>query len=163
MYFGSFARINESDVFLLLKIIGMDSNLEGELKKLVEERNKYAHANGNILITSRKLIEEKIEKYNNTIERVFCLLKPLILKLYETTLVNSNFYDEDIRAYSDANIQIQEEFVRIYSLSRIELNWCRKFNIKQFANHSNYSQIKELHIELCNYYKTLDEYSDEEE
>ena len=50
LYFGSFATIGESDVFKLLHIVGMDTNLEGELKKLVKERNDYDHANGRMLL-----------------------------------------------------------------------------------------------------------------
>ena len=55
LYFGSFAVISESDVFLLLRIVGLDNDLLGELQKLVQERNKYAHANGQLLLTSDEL------------------------------------------------------------------------------------------------------------
>ena len=51
--------IGESDVFKLLQIVGMDTNLEGELKKLVKERNDYAHANGRLLLTSEEFFLEK--------------------------------------------------------------------------------------------------------
>ena len=82
LYFGSFAAIGESDVFKLLHIVGMDTNLEGELKKLVKERNDYAHANGRLLLTSEEFFLEKIRNFNNCIDRVFTIIKNYIFQLY---------------------------------------------------------------------------------
>jgi len=156
LYFGSFAILGESDVFLLLKIAGMDSDLQGELKKLVEERNKYAHANGNITITSQTTIDEKVSKYINTLERVFKLLKPLIEGFYTSTLVNPDFSDSENRiGYFDDNEQIQEEFIKKYSLSQKELNICRKTNFNLLSETKGYEDIKNLHIALCRYYKSI--------
>lgn len=155
MYFGSFAAIGESDVFKLLHIVGMDTNLEGELKKLVKERNDYAHANGRLLLTSEEFFLEKIRNFNHCIDRVFALIKHDILQLYASTLNDPDFYDPDIRAYLDPVQQIQEEIVKKYSFSRFELNWCRKFNIKQLESSENYASKKELHIALSKYYKEL--------
>ena len=58
LYFGSFAKISESDVFMLFRTVGLDSNLLGELQKLVQERNRYAHANGQLQLTSVELFME---------------------------------------------------------------------------------------------------------
>lgn len=155
MYFGSFAAIGESDVFKLLHIVGMDTNLEGELKKLVKERNDYAHANGRLLLTSEEFFLEKIRNFNHCIDRVFALIKNDVLQLYFSTLNDPDFYDPDIRAYLDPTQQVQEEIVKKYSFSRFELNWCRKFNIKQLESSENYASKKELHIALSKYYKEL--------
>jgi hypothetical protein len=158
LYFGSFAILGESDVFLLLKIAGIDSDLQGELKKLVEERNKYAHANGNITITSQTTIDDKISKYINTLERVLRLLKPLIEKLYKNTLVDPEFYDsEDSRRYLDDTEQIREEFIKKYSLSIKDMNICRKIDIKALSEINGYEDIKSLHIELYKFYKSVSE------
>ena len=153
LYFGSFAAIGESDVFKLLHIVGMDTNLEGELKKLVKERNDYAHANGRLLLTSEEFFLEKIRNFNHCIDRVFALIKNDVLKLYSSTLNDPDFYDPDIRAYLDPTQQVQEEIVKKYSFSRFELNWCQKFNIKQLQSSENYASKKELHIALSKYYK----------
>lgn len=155
LYFGSFAAIGESDVFKLLHIVGMDSSLEGELKNLVKERNNYAHANGRLLLTSEEFFLEKIRKFNHCIDRVFVLIRNDILKLYHSALNDPDFYDPDIRAYSDSTQQIQEELVKRYSLSRLEINWCRKLDIKQLESSKNYASKKELHIALSKYYKEL--------
>lgn len=156
LYFGSFAMLNESDVFLLLKIAGMDSDLQGELRKLVEERNKQAHANGNITISSQSTIDEKISKYINTLERVQKLFKPIIEKMYLDTLANPDFSDSENRSgYFDDNEQIQEEFVKQFYLSKKELNVCRKVNINQLSEKDGFEDMKNLHIALCNYYKGL--------
>lgn len=156
LYFGSFAVLGESDVFLLLKIAGVDSDLQGELKKLVEERNKYAHANGNITITSQTTIDDKISKYMNTLERVQKLLKPLITDLYKKTLLDPDFSDtEDRLGYFDDNEQIREEFIKKHSLSSRDLNICRKFNISELSKLEGYDAIKNLHIALCKFYKNV--------
>ena len=163
LYFGSFAVLGESDVFLLLKIAGIDSDLHGELKKLVEERNKYAHANGNITITSQTTIDEKITKYISLIERVQKLLKQSIIDLYEHKLTDPNFTDsEDRLGYLDDEEQIKEEFIKKYSLSYKDVNICRKHNISSLSDLDYYLEIKKLHITLCKYYKSIkdDENSD---
>ncbi len=72
-----------------------------------------------------------------------------------STLNDPDFYDPDIRAYLDPTQQVQEEITKKYSLSRFELNWCRKFNIKQLESSENYASKKELHIALSKYYKEL--------
>ena len=156
LYFGSFAMLNESDVFLLLKIAGIDSDLQGELRKLVEERNKCVHANGNITITSQVTIDGKISKYINTLERVQKLFRPIVEGIYLDTLINPDFSDpEDRLGYYDDNEQIQERFVKQYCMSKKELNICRKANINQLSDKMGFGDIKNLHIALCNYYKSL--------
>lgn len=156
LYFGSFAVLGESDVFLLLKIAGIDSDLQGELKKLVEERNKYAHANGNITITSQTTIDDKITKYINTLERVQKLVKPIIVDLYRKTLIDPDFSDsEDRLGYLDNDEQIKEEFIKKYSLSYQDLNLCRKLNLADLSEEKSFDEIKSLHIALCKYYKVI--------
>lgn len=155
LYFGSFAVLGESDVFLLLKIVGLDADLQGELETLVRERNKYAHANGNITITSQTTIDERINKYINTLERVYNLLKPEIENLYKSTLTTSEFYDSEIRQYFEDDLQIQEEFVKKYFISQRQLNICRKINVNALSTQDGFESIKNLHIALSNYYKSL--------
>jgi len=156
LYFGSFAVLGESDVFLLFKIAGIDSDLQGELKKLVEERNKYAHANGNITITSQTTIDDKISKYINSLDRVQKILKPLITDLYKKTLLDPDFSDAENRlGYFNDNEQISEEFIKKHSLSPKDLNICRKFNISELYELSGYEDMKKLHIALCKFYKGI--------
>lgn len=155
LYFGSFAIINESDVFMLLRVIGLENDLLGELQKLVVERNQYAHANGQLQLTSDELLMEKIDTYNKRIEQVFDLLKPLLIDLYKDTITQKDVYDPDIRAYIDPDEQMKEEFVRMYSLSRVEINWLRKINTSDFEDCDGYEYIKDLHIALKHYYDEI--------
>ena len=155
LFFGSFAAISESEVFKILHIKGMDSSLEGELKKLVRERNDYAHANGRLLLTSEEFFLDKITAFNRCIDRVFSLIKDDMMNVYLNLLTDVDFYDPDIRAYMDADQQVQEGIVRAYSLSKYEINWLRKYKIDQLKDHKDYESIKELHIALCRYYKSL--------
>ena len=157
LYFGSFAIIGESDVFMLLRVIGLDDSLLGELKKLVQSRNKYAHANGRLLLTSEELFLDEIQKYNEKIKQVYDLLKPNILKLYQETIKSAEFYDPEIRAYDDPDEQIVEEFIKPNSLSQTELNWLRKIKTSEFKDCEGYEYIKDLHIALCHYYNLLDQ------
>lgn len=155
LYFGSFAIIPESDVFMLLRVVGMDTSLLGELQKRVEKRNKYAHANGQMLLTSEDVFWDEIKEYNKCLERVFELFKSDIVSLYKDTIVKSEFFDPDERAYIDVDEQILQEFVKVYSLSRAELNWLRKIKTAEFKEYEGYEHIKDLHIALCHYYTLL--------
>lgn len=160
LYFGSFALINESDVFLLLRVVGLDNNLLGELKKLVEERNKYAHANGQLQLTSDELFMDALNSYNAKIQKVVELLKCDLIEFYKKTISDSDFYDPDIRAYLDPDEQMNQEFIKEYSLSRTELNWLRKIRLSDFEGCEGEKEIKTLHSALIHYYRELtqDEY-----
>jgi hypothetical protein len=160
LYFGSFAIINESDVFMLLRVVGLDNNLLGELKKLVEERNRYAHANGQLQLTSDELFMEALNSYNNKVQRVVELLKNDLIAFYKKTISDPDFYDPDIRAYLDPDEQMIQEFIKEYSLSRVELNWLRKIPLSDFDGCTGGTEIKTIHSALKHYYRELtqDEY-----
>ena len=155
LYFGSFAIINESDVFMLLRVIGIDNNLLGELKKLVEERNRYAHANGQLQLTSDELFMEAINTYNSKIQQVTNLLRPALTNFYIHTITVAEFYDPEIRGYIDPDEQIIQEFIKAYSLSRNELNWLRKIKLSDFDLYDGAGEIKTLHSALIHYYREL--------
>ncbi len=155
LYFGSFAIINESDVFMLLRVVGLDTNLLGELQKLVRDRNKYAHANGQLQLTSDELFMEALNNYNAKAQKVIELLKTDLIDFYKKTIRDPNFYDPDIRAYSDPDEQIIQEFFKEYSLSRTELNWLRKIPLSDFDGEEGEKEIKTLHGMLINYYREL--------
>lgn len=155
LYFGSFAIIPESDVFMLLRVVGMDTSLLGDLQKRVEKRNKYAHANGQMLLTSEDVFWNEIKEYNKCLERVFDLFRTDIIGLYRATISKSEFFDPEERSYMDADEQILQEFVKVYSLSRAELNWLRKIKTADFKEYEGYEHIKDLHIALCHYYTLL--------
>lgn len=155
LFFGSFAAIGESDVFMLLKVVGMDDSLHSDLKDFVKERNNYAHANGRLMLTSDELFAKKVNEYALKIEKVFLLIKRDIENLYVNTITCEDFYAPDVRAYYDPDEQIIEEFIKHYSLSRIELNWLRKIKTSTFKKYDGYEYIKDLHIALCHYYTLL--------
>ncbi len=155
LYFGSFAIISESDVFMLLRVIGLTDSMLGDLKRFVKSRNKYAHANGRLLLTSENLFFESIQEYTAKISQVFDLIKEDITQLYIDNITNSDFYNPEIRAYDDPDEQIIEEFIRPNSLSQTELNWLRKIKTSDFKEYEGYEHIKDLHIALCHYYTLL--------
>ena len=160
LYFGSFAIISESDVFMLLRVVGLDSDLLGELQKLVRERNKYAHANGQLQLTSDELFMDALNSYNAKIQKVVELLKSDLIEFYKKTITDPDFYDPDIRAYLDPDEQMIQEFIKEYSLSRVELNWLRKIRLSDFDGCAGETEIKTLHSALIHYYRELtqDEY-----
>lgn len=155
LYFGSFAVINESDVFMLLRVVDLDNNLLGELQKLVQERNKYAHANGQLQLTSDELFMEALNNYNAKIQKVVELLKNDLIAFYKKTVSDPDFYDPEIRAYLDPDEQITQEFIKEYSLSRTELNWLRKIRLSDFDGCEGEDEIKMLHSALIHYYREL--------
>lgn len=155
LYFGSFAIINESDVFMLLRVAGLGNDLLGELQKLVRERNRYAHANGQLQLTSDELFMKALNSYNSNIQKVVELLKSDLIVFYKKTICDPFFYDPDIRAYLDPDEQIIQEFIKEYSLSRAELNWLRKIRLSDFDGCKGEAEIKTLHGALIHYYREL--------
>lgn len=156
LHFGSFASISESEVFLLLKVVGIDnSSFVGDLKELVKERNKYVHANGALMIKSHDMFVEKIKIYNDSIKRVFENIRSNITDWYKNLLTSKDFYDPEIRAYADPLEQIKEEFIKQYAISHCELNWLRKIKLSDFDGYEESGDIKELHYVLIQYYKEL--------
>lgn len=156
LHFGSFASISESEVFLLLKVVGIDdSSFVGDLKKLVKERNDYVHANGALMIKSHDMFVEKIKIYNDSIKRVFENIRGNITDWYKNLLTSKDFYDPEIRAYADPLEQIKEEFIKQYAISHCELNWLRKIKLSDFDGYEASGDIKELHYMLIQYYKEL--------
>lgn len=155
LYFGSFAVISESDVFMLLRVVGLDNSLLGELQKLVQERNKYTHANGQLQLTSDELFMEALNSYNIKIQRVIELLKNDLIGFYKKTICDPDFYDPEIRAYLDPDEQMLQEFIKEYSLSRAELNWLRKIRLSDFDGCEGATEIKTLHGALIHYYREL--------
>lgn len=155
LYFGSFAFISESDVFMLLRVIGLENDLLGELQRLVQKRNRYAHANGQLQLTSDTLFIEEINIYNARIQQVTNLLKPFLVDFYTETITSKDFYDPETRAYSDPDEQIVQEFIKAYSLSQNELNWLRKIRLTVFDVYDNAVEIKTLHSALIHYYQEL--------
>lgn len=53
-----------------------------------------------------------------------------------------------------------QEFIKEYSLSRVELNWLRKIRLSDFDGCMGEDEIKTLHGALIHYYRELtqDEY-----
>lgn len=155
IYFGSFALISESDFFLILRIIGMDDDMLGRLRPFVETRNKFAHANGNMMITTEEKFIEKIAEYNNELEKIFKLFEKDIVSLYFKTITDEDFYDPEIRSYIDVDEQIIEGFIRSNLLSRTEMNYLRKNSVSAYKEHKGFEEIKNLHYALCHYYDTI--------
>ena len=155
LYFGSFAIINESDVFLLLRVMGLDNNLLGELQKLVQDRNRYTHANGQLLLTSEELFLEAVNSYNSKMLRVAKLLQSSLMEFYISTVTNPDFFDPEIRAYIDPDEQIVQKLIKEYSLSRAEINWLRKIRMSDFDKYDGAAEIKTLHEALNHYYRTI--------
>lgn len=160
LYFGSFAIINESDVFMLLRVAGLGNDLLGELQKMVRERNRYAHANGQLQLTSDELFMKALKSYNSNIQKVVELLKRDLIVFYKKTICDPDFYDPDIRAYLDPDEQMIQEFIKEFFLSRTELNWLRKIRLSDFDGCEGEEEIKTLHGALIHYYRELtqDEY-----
>lgn len=155
LYFGSFAAIGESDVFMLFRCIGLKNDLLGELQKLVQQRNKYAHANGQLQLTSDELFVNELNNYNTKIKMIFALLKDELISFYKKTICDEDFYDPEIRAYLDPDEQIAQEFIKEYSVSLVELNLLRKIQLSEFDGVEGEEEIKTLHCALIHYYLEL--------
>lgn len=55
-----FSTVNESSILRLLKLIACDNGKIGTYAKLVDDRNKTAHANGNIFFSTQAALDAKV-------------------------------------------------------------------------------------------------------
>ena len=58
----TFSKVNERAVLRLFSLIGCDESNIGSYKKLVDDRNDAAHANGNIYFKTQPEIDDKIHE-----------------------------------------------------------------------------------------------------
>ena len=138
-----FSIVNERSILRVLKLIDCDNSKIGAYAKLVDDRNKTAHPNGNIFFSTQVALDIKITEVLRVVNEIQTHSKPVIERCYGEFLLRNHDHEE--REYSDASDQIREVLIRKNYLSHEDVEICIKSDITKFRDQVGFSEIKALH------------------
>ena len=150
-----FSAVNERSILRVLKLIACDNGKIGTYAKLVDDRNKTAHPNGNIFYSTEAALDIKITEILRVVAEIQTHSKPVIEHCYREFLLQNN--DPDEREYPDAADQIREVLIHGNYLSQRDTEICLGFDLGSFAAHPEYKNMRELHQFLVTTYGSVDE------
>lgn len=145
-----FWQVNESTVFRFFKLIGLNNDIIGKLANIVKEKNKLAHANGNIFYKDCESLKKKIEEILNCVLVIQLITENIVNNLYERFLQDSS--NPYAREYIEDTDQVKEILIHNNYLSLKDIEILISFNIANFLNDPKYQNIKSLHDVLINIY-----------
>ena len=146
-----FSAVNERSILRLLKLIACDNSKIGNYVKLVDDRNEYAHPNGNIFYSTEAAIDIKITEILMVVAAIQTHSKPVIEHCYREFLLEN--HDPDEREYPDATDQIREVLIHGNYLSQKDIEFCLCFDVESLADRPEIDALRDLHAALCENYK----------
>ena len=148
----SFSVANERTVLRFLRLIGCDRSQIGAYAKLVDDRNKTAHPNGNVFFRTQGEVDIQIGKVLRAIEEIQTHSHPIIDQCYQAFLLQSHNADE--REYLDAEDQIREVLIHGNYMSRMDIELCVGFDVSVLED-ADKDAIEALHHTLCESYRSV--------
>ena len=145
----AFSKVNERTILRLFRLVGCEDSQIGNYRKLVDDRNDAAHANGNIYFGTQSEIDTKIRQVLRLAEEIQAHSQPVINQCYEEFLPQSHNPDE--REYPDAEDQIREILIHSNYMSQKDIELCISFDISAMGDE-NKEAIEALHNALCEVY-----------
>ena len=147
----AFNRVNERTILRLFRLIGCDDSRIGNYRKLVDDRNDAAHANGYIYYRTQREIDSKIREVLRAVEEIQTNSVSIISRCYQEFLLLSHRPED--REYPDAEDQIREVLIHGDYMSRKDIEICIDFDISAFED-ADKDAIETLHNTLCETYGT---------
>ena len=141
----AFSTVNESSILRFLKLIQCDNSKIGSYATLVRDRNKTAHANGNIFYANQSQLDQKIVQVLRAVDEIQVHSTAVIQKCYEDFLATS--YDEDEREYVDASDQIREVLIHGHYLSQKDIEICLGYDPSPLMKRDDFSRDAMLAID----------------
>jgi hypothetical protein len=145
-----FSSVNERSILRLLKLISCDDAKIGTYARLVDDRNKTAHSNGNIFCSTQAEMDAIIAETLRVVDEIQTYSKPVIEDAYRDFLIQS--HDPDEREYPDAPDQIREILVRENYLSLEDIGICLGFDLADISDRPEIDNIRTLHEVLRSAY-----------
>ena len=145
----TFSKVNESTVLKLFRLIGCDDSRIGNYRKLVDDRNDVAHANGNIYFNTQPEVDAKIRDALRSVDDIQTHSQKIIDQRYSEFLLQSHNPDE--REYPDAEDQIREVLIHNNYMSQKDIEFCVNFDISTLDS-DNGAAIESLHNTLREIY-----------
>ena len=147
----TFSKVNERGVLRLFRLIGCDDSQIGNYRKLVDDRNNAAHANGNVYFKTQCQADEQIHRVLRAVDEIQTHSHPVIRLCYEKFLLDSHKPEE--REHLLAEDQVREVLIHGNYMSRRDIDLCANFDISALP-HQNKQAIEDLHNTLRDVYGT---------
>jgi hypothetical protein len=138
-----FSAVNERTILRFLKLIACDNGKIGTYAKLVDERNRSAHPNGNIFYSTEAALNGKITEILRVVAEIQTHSRPVIEHCYRDFLLNN--HDSEEREYPDATDQIREVLIHGHYLSQKDVAICVGFDLANLGDAATAEQVRELH------------------
>lgn len=146
----TFSRVNESNIFRFLKLIGCDNSRIGQYIRLVKDRNEAAHSNGNIFYAASETLNKKIGDTLKLVDEIEKQSAPILLHCYQSFLQES--HNPEDRQYIDDEDQIREELIHQNYLSQKDVEICMSFDITKLSDVPHFETMRALHELLIDRY-----------
>ncbi|MDP9359067.1 MAG: hypothetical protein M3R02_28055 [Chloroflexota bacterium] len=148
-----FSTVNERSILRFLKLIACDNGKIGTYAKLVDDRNKTAHPNGNIFYSQQSALDLKVREILRVVAEIQTHSSPIIECCYREFLLQN--HDPEEREYSDPTDQIREVLIHANYLSQKDIEICLGYDLSSLSGQTGFGQIKELHQTLQETYSSL--------
>ena len=137
-----FSAVNERTMLRFFKLIACDNGKIGTYAKLVDDRNKSAHPNGQIFYSTRAALDNKITEVLRVVEEIQHHSSPIIEHAFREFLLHN--HDAEEREYPGAADQIREVLIHNNYFSQKDIDACLAFDIGFFDGHADTGQINQL-------------------
>lgn len=141
-----FSAVNERTILRLLKLIACDNSKIATYTKLVDDRNKSAHSNGNIFFSTQAALDAKITEILRVVEEIQSHSKTVIEQCYREFLLQN--HDPEEREYPDDGDQIREALVHGNYMSQKDIEFCLGLDLIELRDRAEFPRIEELHQSL---------------
>ncbi len=132
--------------------MGCDDTKIGQYVKLVRDRNRAAHPNGDIFLKTQSEAETQIREVLRAVEGIQTYSQPIIDQCYKEFLLQS--HDPDEREYPATDDQIREVLIHGNYLSQKDIEICINFDVSALDD-DNKEAIGALHNTLFESYRSV--------
>lgn len=152
LYPFSFSEINERTIMIFFKLIGCDKSKIGKYKKIVDERNEIAHANGKLIFVATENLDKKINEILLLVEEIQRHSESVLDECMRQFLIDSS--DPDNREFYDPLDQIREILINSNYLSQKDIEYLISFDITKLSKSKNYEEMNVLFEVFKENYRT---------
>ena len=122
------------------------------ISKLVDDRNKSAHPNGQIFYSTPAALDSKIIEVLRVVKEIQHHSSPIIEHAFREFLLHN--HDPEEREYPDTADQIREVLIHANYFSQKDIDACLDFDISTFDGHADIGPIGELFTTFQDIYRS---------
>ncbi len=139
----NFSSVGERSILRFFRLVECDNSKIGAYAALVDDRNRTAHPNGNILYSTEQALERKIAEVLRVVNEIHRHSQCVIEELYRDFLLRSQNPEE--REYQEDADQLREVLIHENYLSQRDIDACLGVDLAGLASAPQYDNIRALH------------------